>query len=58
VSRYDELAIGSAALEAKLPIITTISAAAAAVKGIRWLRDKKPDVKSLQEYHQMEEGVR
>jgi carbamoyl-phosphate synthase large subunit len=54
VSRYDELAIGSAALEAKLPIITTISAAAAAVKGIQWIRDKKSGVKSLQEYHNME----
>ncbi|HEV8539170.1 MAG TPA: carbamoyl-phosphate synthase large subunit [Bacteroidota bacterium] len=51
VSRYDELAIGSAALEARLPIITTISAAAAAVKGIQWIRDKKSGVKSLQEYH-------
>ncbi|MBI1807669.1 MAG: carbamoyl-phosphate synthase large subunit [Ignavibacteria bacterium] len=51
VSRFDELAIGSAALEAKLPIITTISAAAAAVKGIQWIRDQKSGVKSLQEYH-------
>jgi carbamoyl-phosphate synthase large subunit len=52
VSRYDELAIGSAALEAKLPIITTVSAASAAVKGIEWLRQKKSSVKSIQEYHQ------
>jgi carbamoyl-phosphate synthase large subunit len=51
VSRYDELAIGSASLEAKLPIITTISAAAAAVKGIQWIKEKKSGVKSLQEYH-------
>lgn len=51
VSRFDELAIGSAALQAKLPIITTISAAAAAVKGIQWMREKKSGVKSLQEYH-------
>ncbi len=51
VSRFDELAIGSAALEARLPIITTISAAAAAVKGIQWMRDRKSSVKSLQEYH-------
>ncbi len=50
VSRYDELAIGSAALEAKLPMITTISAATAAVKGIEWLRQKKSSVKSIQEY--------
>ncbi len=51
VSRFDELAIGSAALEAKLPIITTISAAAAAVKGIQSLRATSMSVKSLQEYH-------
>lgn len=50
-SRFDELAIGSAALAAKLPIITTISAAAAVAKGIQWMRGKKPDVKCLQEYH-------
>jgi carbamoyl-phosphate synthase large subunit len=51
VSRYDELAIGSAALEARLPIITTISAAAAAVKGVQWIREQKSNVTSLQEYH-------
>lgn len=50
-SRYDELAIGSASLEAKLPIITTISAAAAAVKGIQWIKGRNLGVKSLQEYH-------
>ena len=50
-SRYDELAIGTASLEAKLPMITTISAAAAAVKGIQWIRDRKSSVRSLQEYH-------
>ena len=50
-SRFDELAIGSSALEAKLPIITTVSAAAAVVKGIEWMREKNSSVKSLQEYH-------
>jgi len=50
-SRFDELSIGSAALEAKLPIITTIAAAAAVVKGIEWLRRQHSGVKSLQEYH-------
>jgi carbamoyl-phosphate synthase large subunit len=50
-SRFDEHAIGNAALEAKLLMITTISAAAAAVKGIQWMRDQKSGVKSLQEYH-------
>lgn len=53
-SRFDELAIGSTALEAKLPIITTISAAAATVKGIQWMREKSSTVRSLQEYHEPE----
>ncbi len=53
-SRFDELAIGNAALEAKLLMITTISAAAAAVKGIRWMREQQPDVRTLQEYHREE----
>ncbi len=50
-SRFDELAIGSAALEAKLLIITTISAAGAVVKGIEWMRQRKSSVRSIQEYH-------
>jgi len=50
-SRFDELAIGSAALEAKLPIITTISAVAAVVKGIEWLLGKQSEVRSIQEYN-------
>jgi carbamoyl-phosphate synthase large subunit len=53
-SRFDELAIGSAALEAKLPILTNISAAATAVKGIQWFKERKSSVKSLQEYHATE----
>jgi len=51
-SRFDELAIGSAALESKIPMITTISAAVAAVKGIQWIREEKSGVKTLQEYHE------
>ncbi len=56
-SRFDELAIGSAALEAKLPIITTISAAAAVVRGIQWMRERSSSVKSLQEYHAQHASV-
>jgi carbamoyl-phosphate synthase large subunit len=56
VSRFDELAIGSAALQAKIPIISTISAASAAVRGIQWLRQKRSDVKTLQEYHSIEKS--
>ena len=51
-SRFDELAIGSAALEAKLPILTTVSAAAAVVKGIQSVKEQTSSVRSLQEYHE------
>jgi carbamoyl-phosphate synthase large subunit len=51
VSRFDELAIGRAALQAKIPIISTISAASAVVRAVQWLRQKRSDVKTLQEYH-------
>ncbi|MCH8928821.1 MAG: carbamoyl-phosphate synthase large subunit [Candidatus Marinimicrobia bacterium] len=51
-SRYDERAIGDAAIKYQLPCITTISGAAAAVRGIRALkRGGVLNVKSLQEYH-------
>jgi carbamoyl-phosphate synthase large subunit len=50
-SRYDELSIGAAALEAKLPMVTTISAAVEVVKAIQWLRSQQLSVKSVQEYH-------
>jgi carbamoyl-phosphate synthase large subunit len=50
VSRYDEYAIGWAALEHKISFITTLSAAATAVKGIEQQKHHDLDVKSLQEY--------
>ncbi len=49
-SRYDEVAIGRSALEEKIPILANISAAIEAVKGIRWMKDRKAGVCSLQEY--------
>lgn len=51
-SRYDEYAIGWAAVQQKIAFITTISAAASAVKGIEYLLKKKHSVLSLQEYLQ------
>ena len=51
MSRYDERAIGTSALEMKIPVITTISAAAAAVRGIESVKHGKLMVKSIQEYH-------
>jgi carbamoyl-phosphate synthase large subunit len=52
-SRFDEVALSGAALIAKIPFITTISAAAAAVKGIQWQRERQSEVKSIQEYHHL-----
>jgi carbamoyl-phosphate synthase large subunit len=51
VSRFDELAIGRAALQQRIPIITTLAAASAAVKGVQWVRAQNSSVKTLQEYH-------
>jgi carbamoyl-phosphate synthase large subunit len=50
VSRYDEYAIGWAAIENKVAFITTLSAASTAVKGIQKQKEGDLGVKSLQEY--------
>ena len=49
-SRYDEFAIGWAALEQKIAVVTTLSAAATAVKGIERQQAGTLDVRSIQEY--------
>jgi len=49
-SRYDEYSIGWAALENKVAFITTLSAAATAVKGIQKEKEGALTVKSIQEY--------
>ena len=49
-SRYDEYAIGWAALENKVAFITTLSAAATAVKAIQKEKEGGLTVKSIQEY--------
>ena len=50
-SRYDEEEIGRAAVRLKIPVITTLSAAAAALRGIRALRQGRPAPLCLQELH-------
>ncbi len=50
-SRYDEYSIGWAAIEYKVAFITTLSAAATALKAIERIRQGKLTVRSLQEYH-------
>jgi len=49
-ARYDEEAIGSAAILSGVPFVTTIEAAEAAVMGIECIRQQNFEVKSLQEY--------
>lgn len=50
-SRYDEYAIGWAAIENKVSFITTLSAAATAVKGIESQKEGNLTVTTIQEYH-------
>ena len=52
VSRFDENAIGRTANLKKIPLITTLSGAAASVKGIESLKREPVGVKSIQEYHE------
>ncbi|MFH0990453.1 MAG: carbamoyl-phosphate synthase large subunit [bacterium] len=52
-SRYDEFSIGWAAIEQKISLITTLSAAASAVKGIETQKRREYQVKSIQEYHSL-----
>ncbi len=50
-SRFDEYSIGWASIEHKVAFITTLSAAATAVRAIEEIRHGKMSVKSLQEFH-------
>lgn len=50
-SRYDEYAIGRTAILKRIPFISTMSAAEAAVKGIAAMKRESFQVRSLQEYH-------
>jgi len=52
-SRFDEKAIRRAAVQGGVTCITTLSAAAAAVNGIREQREKGIQIKSLQELHKV-----
>jgi carbamoyl-phosphate synthase large subunit len=49
--RVDEVRIRSAAVAHKIPIMTTLAGANAALLGIKAMRDKGLSVRSLQEYH-------
>jgi carbamoyl-phosphate synthase large subunit len=51
IPREDEVTIRNASLAKKIPIMTTLRAAQASVRGIRSLQKNPVRVKSLQEYH-------
>jgi carbamoyl-phosphate synthase large subunit len=51
LSQYDDSYIRKAAIQYKVPYITTLAAAMAAAKGIAAYRQGDAGVKSLQEYH-------
>jgi len=51
LSKYDDSYIRKSAIKYKIPYITTIAAAVAAVKGIAAFRDGHGRAKSLQSYH-------
>jgi carbamoyl-phosphate synthase large subunit len=51
LSKYDDSYIRKAAVKYRVPYITTLAAATAAVKGIAARRSGKLSVKSLQSYH-------
>ena len=50
-SKEDDSYIRKAAIRYRIPYITTVAAARAAVKGIAACRMGKPEVRSLQSYH-------
>jgi carbamoyl-phosphate synthase large subunit len=50
-SQYDDSYIRKASIKYKIPYITTIAAALAAVRGIASMRGLNSGVKSIQEYH-------
>jgi len=52
-SQHDDSYIRKAAIKHKLPYITTLAAAAAAVNGIAEKKDMSTEIHSLQEYHAM-----
>ncbi len=52
LSRYDDSYIRKAAIRYRVPYITTLAAARAAVKGITAYREGKEEVKSLRSYHE------
>jgi carbamoyl-phosphate synthase large subunit len=56
-SHDDTQAMRAAAIRCNVPLLTTLSAAAAAVNGIKALQDKALSVRSLQRHHHLLESL-
>lgn len=54
LARVDEFYIGWSAIENKIPLITTLSAAASAIKAIQFTQKHGVTVKSLQDYYKQD----
>ena len=52
-SKYDDSYIRKSAIQNKIPYITTIAAATAAVEGIEAAKCGEIEIKSIQEYHNL-----
>ena len=52
-ARLDEYAIGWAAIKYRVPFITTLSAAEAIVRGLKFRSKKSQDYMCLQEFYQI-----
>ena len=47
----DEYQIRRMAVDYNIPVITNLQLAEAIINAIKYMRDKKPSIKSLNEYH-------
>ncbi len=57
-SAHDQITIRRSAIQYGIPYVTTVSGAAAAVRGIASLKQGNITVKTIQEYHQNQKGYK
>ena len=51
IERSDDRLIRSSSVLYKIPCITTVAAASATIQGLEWLRQRRLDVRPIQDYH-------
>jgi carbamoyl-phosphate synthase large subunit len=52
IERSDDRLIRSSSVVYKIPCITTVAAASATIQGLEWLRERRLDVRPIQDYHE------